>query len=521
MEHEVTIALAEELLARGRSEDVARMLDPVLEEASETGAVRIRLLRARLYLLAQNQPERAARLLEPLRDGASIERTDSLLGARIRCELGWLGVWRNPTPERVGEALAHLRAAAETFRGRSRPRPLTRALLGEVLACRRLGTAPVGAGALREAAVLVPQLGDHSIASWWTELRRTPPAEAAEGGQGEAERLLRELRAEVPAEPALAHASEAMRPVVRRIADCAAACHPVLLVGERGSGRRALGRALHAATGRTEREWSELEAAPELPGTGTARRTDGQEDGAGDARGGPVYVRGLGRCDAGHAAALVKRLVREARSASDEEGPPVVGSVRPEELDPELRATLERRFPHWIEVPPLRRRPADLPLLARHLLRNLQPPEAPPAVLTDEALRTLAAYRWPGNVRQLRNELERALAHQGGEPAPVIESDHLAPEIRRAGGEDGARKVPAEEVASRRPDRLRLRPDEDLEDALARSERRLVHQALAEHDGHVASAARRLGLTRQGLYKKMKRLNVERGRFTSPTATAN
>ena len=70
-----------------------------------------------------------------------------------------------------------------------------------------------------------------------------------------------------------------------------------------------------------------------------------------------------------------------------------------------------------VNVPPLRERPADVPLLARHFADRLAARHRLPVpVLTDEALSALAGHAWPGNVRELRNVLERAVVVRGGEP---------------------------------------------------------------------------------------------------------
>lgn len=523
MRHRATIALAEELIARDRAGDVIRMIDPLLEDeparsnghAHEPGLVRLRVLRARIAVLEEDRTEAARALLDPYGSDGSRDRLDPVLTARLRTWTGWLEArtaasrasdsngTTGPVRRRLSRTLAELRSARRTLTENGRPRAVLWTLLGEAYAYGVLGSTEAAKEPLEEAELLVPQVGDHAAETWWKELTDTEP-----GGSGDLARR----------RPELTHASEAMRPLVRRIDRLRRAEEPILLVGERGAGRGAVARTLHDRSDRPTVRWTEFEAAPALPGTGPGEPADAPssaetEDLSPSDRGrddrGTVFLKELaGRPE--RVETLLDRLVDDGDGDDTPEA--VIGSIRPARLTEEIRPILERYFPHWIEIPPLRERDADVPILARRFLRSLQPNEAPPAVLTDRAVRTLTSYAWPGNLRQLRNELDRALAYQSGEPAPVIDRRHLAPAVResneRAGSSDRSREHG-------------LRPGEDLDDALARAERACIEQALDEHDGHVASAAGRLGLTRQGLYKKMKRLDIERGRFTSSATTAN
>src|SRR5213594_2115428 len=84
-----------------------------------------------------------------------------------------------------------------------------------------------------------------------------------------------------------------------------------------------------------------------------------------------------------------------------------------------------------IEIPPLRDRREDIPLLAAHFLARLAPKGgAPPPRLTPEALSCLAGYEWPGNVRELENEIERSAVLASGE---VIGAGDLSPRLRGRG----------------------------------------------------------------------------------------
>jgi two-component system response regulator AtoC len=134
-----------------------------------------------------------------------------------------------------------------------------------------------------------------------------------------------------------------------------------------------------------------------------------------------------------------------------------------------------------IYLPPLRQRRGDLPLLVEHLLRVHGGSE--PRAINRTVLATLLDYDWPGNVRELENEIQRAVALSDGEIRPDAISAKLT-------GRAAARSASA---------------DRSLKAAVDSFEREAIRAALHEHGGKVAAAARALGLTRAGLYKKLHR----------------
>jgi transcriptional regulator with PAS, ATPase and Fis domain len=141
-----------------------------------------------------------------------------------------------------------------------------------------------------------------------------------------------------------------------------------------------------------------------------------------------------------------------------------------------------------LEIPPLRQRPEDvLPLLAHFLARAGC--DIDRLRISDRAAAALHAWRWPGNVRELENEAARfAALHQDESSIRVA---HLSWEIQENAG---PREDPRELSTLRR-----------LDDASALLERYLIRKAIAASEGRKAAAARKLGLSRQGLYKKIAR----------------
>ena len=135
-------------------------------------------------------------------------------------------------------------------------------------------------------------------------------------------------------------------------------------------------------------------------------------------------------------------------------------------------------------VPPLRDRGADILLLARHFLRAQVPPFGGLGpVLTPAAEQALSRHAWPGNVRQLESEMQRLAVRAAGRAATP---DDLSPELRAPVGA----------------------PAGGLRAALQRHEAELVRSALERHDGIHARAAAELGITRQALWTKVRRLGL-------------
>lgn len=147
-----------------------------------------------------------------------------------------------------------------------------------------------------------------------------------------------------------------------------------------------------------------------------------------------------------------------------------------------------------ILLPPLRDRREDIPLLVQHFVHQLTGQQVPPRkiAVTQEAMRRMMGYAWPGNIRQLENAVERALA-LGGDRTQIDVSD-LPPELQNA-------------PAGAQPARALL-PEGglDLPAYIADTERQLIRQALSETDGNKQQAARLLGLKRTTLVEKTRRL---------------
>src|SRR6185295_14332713 len=189
-----------------------------------------------------------------------------------------------------------------------------------------------------------------------------------------------------------------------------------------------------------------------------------------------------------------------------------VGETRPQGVDVRVlaatNADLEQRVQEGkfredlyyrlsvirIHVPPLRERREEIPHLSTFFLREACERLGKPDVhLSSSALDLFDRYWWPGNVRQLRNEVQRAVAMS--RPGGTIEPDQLSPDLTALPSSTGAGVV---SVVGNRPTGAR-----NLAAAVEEVEREVIGTALRRTSGNISETARVLGLTRRGLYLKM------------------
>ena len=148
-----------------------------------------------------------------------------------------------------------------------------------------------------------------------------------------------------------------------------------------------------------------------------------------------------------------------------------------------------------IHVPPLRERREEIPHLSTFFLREACERLGKPDIhLSSEALDVFSQYWWPGNVRQLKNEIQRAVALSA--PGGTVEPSHLSPELVAAPLPAGSPRRFSGEAAN-------------LAFAVEQVERDLIRAALDRAGGNISETARTLGLTRRGLYLKLRRLGME------------
>ena len=300
---------------------------------------------------------------------------------------------------------------------------------------------------------------------------------------------------------------------------------PILLLGETGTGKEVLARAIHDASERAEQPFVAVNcsAIPEslieselfgyAHGAFTGARRKGFKGRLIMSDGGTIFLDEIGDMPA----QLQTRLLRVLE---DGEVTPL-GSSRAVKLDlnvisathqnleamiktGQFRADLYYRLRGvCLNLVPLRQR-AD----ARELIRRLVAMESSSGQsISDEALDLLTAHSWPGNIRQLRNAVVTALALS--DAAELIVDDFQAECLT----EPPAEPAPIETYAAPAASRVADQPDST--DPLADAERRAIIAALARADGNVSKAARDLSISRNTLYRKLKRHAIDQAALPS------
>jgi DNA-binding NtrC family response regulator len=310
---------------------------------------------------------------------------------------------------------------------------------------------------------------------------------------------------------------EELRSLIARIAPTDAT---ILILGETGSGKEIVARSLHQASRRAERlflpvncaGFSETLLESELFGhergafTGADRARSGVFEAA---DGGTLFLDEAGEMSLPLQAKLLRVLVTGefVRVGSNKlkqvDVRLVVATHR--DLQQRVREGLFREDLYYrlavvpLEVPPLRLRKEDIPILAEELLAQVSRElKIPAPSLSPGALEKLSGYDFPGNVRELRNLLERSAILVRGRP---IEAADLP--LARSASRQSQSEPFSEWIAS-------LPPDLDLRAQILEVEKALVARALANSDDVAAQAARKLGLSRSDLAYKLRRLDVAR-----------
>jgi MoxR-like ATPase len=282
----------------------------------------------------------------------------------------------------------------------------------------------------------------------------------------------------------------------------------VLITGESGTGKEVLARYVHQSSPRARGPFIALNCAAlprdllesELFGIerGVATGVDARPGKFELADGGTLFLDEIGDMAPETQASLLRVLQeREVYRIGGREPHParirVVAATNRDLTarlaDGRFREDLYHRIATWVvELPPLRRRSADIPNLAGHFLaREAARHGRRAGGISRAAIDALRAFDWPGNIRQLENEMSRAVLFL--EDDEVLDTVRLSPEIVSARG--------------------RALPRGSLEEMLAAVERTEIVAALEAARGDLDAARERLGISRATLYRRMKALGVE------------
>lgn len=313
--------------------------------------------------------------------------------------------------------------------------------------------------------------------------------------------------------PPLSHGAASMQPVIRALEKVAPTDANLLLLGESGTGKEVAARAVHSASSRRDGPFIAVNCAAlsaELLESELFGHEKGAFTGAAERRRGKIELAASGTFfldEIGELApALQAKLLRVLQERTFER----VGGNTTIHADVRWIAATNRDLQAMVEsggfrsdlfhrlavfpvaLPPLRERREDLPQLAAHLLeRSCRALGRPPLKLDDEAIATLQARSWPGNIRELGNCLERAAILADDEYVRAEDVDDLF----------FARGTPKREPST--PD------DSGAARTLADLEREAIMQALDRNDGNRKRAAEDLGIGTRTLYDKLKRYAEE------------
>ncbi len=314
--------------------------------------------------------------------------------------------------------------------------------------------------------------------------------------------------------------SARMHDVFELISHVAQTISTVLIVGETGTGKELVARAVHDASPRRDAPFVAVNCAA-LPESLLESELFGHEKGAFTsavgqrkgrfelAHGGTIFLDEISEIPLAMQAKLL-RVLQERRFER-------VGGSQTMEIDVRvvaatnrdlLRLAKEGKFREdlyyrlnvvKIDLPPLHERTEDIPLLAGHFLEKFSRPGAAPKVISPEAMETLIQHRWPGNIRELENAIERACVTSRDD---VIRAENLPSEILKPGR---PRHQLAVDLA---------RPlTEQLNELTAAFEERYIRRALKRMRGHIGRTARLTGLSRRTITEKLTLYQIDKAEF--------
>ncbi len=321
--------------------------------------------------------------------------------------------------------------------------------------------------------------------------------------------------------PGFIHSSPAMTRLVEEVHKIRSSDVTVLVTGESGTGKELVARAIHALSSRrakvfvpfnctaVPKELSEGYLFGYRRGAFTGAVTDSQGV-IRTAAGGTLFLDEIGDLPLD----LQPKLLRFLQEGEIQP----LGEQRPSKVDVRIIAAtntdleemvVQGRFREdlyyrlnviRLRVPPLRERRSEIPTIVNYYINHYSAKFGRKDIqITPPAVDLLMVSDWPGNVRQLCNEVQRIVAR--AEDGAVIGPEQLSPELKRT----SSPTTPSSQLTTLASIPAATLQNVTLADALAEVERRMIAEALRRHGGNISRAARELGLTRRGLYLKLER----------------
>ncbi len=326
--------------------------------------------------------------------------------------------------------------------------------------------------------------------------------------------------------PGFIHSSPAMTSLVDEVHKIRSSDVTVLVTGESGTGKELVARAIHALSSRRSKIFVPFNctAVPKelsegyLFGYRRGAYTGAVSDSPGvirTAAGGTMFLDEIGDLPLD----LQPKLLRFLQEGEIQP----LGESRPLKVDVRIIAATntdlegmvaDGRFREdlyyrlnviRLRVPPLRERRSEIPTIVNYYIDHYSTKfDRHDMQITPQAVDLLMVNDWPGNVRQLCNEVQRIVAR--AEDGTIITPDHLSPELKRI-TTAATSLSPASSFGTAAAEAF----DQGLSlaDALSNLERRMMTEALRKHNGNISRAARELGLTRRGLYLKIERHSMD------------
>ena len=321
-------------------------------------------------------------------------------------------------------------------------------------------------------------------------------------------RLLREQLRSRPGFGGLIGVSPRMQHVYKLIEKVAQHSYPVLILGESGTGKELVSRSIHFSGPRSNKPFSPVDCSALVPTlieselfgyvkgafTGAQQSKQGLFEAAGD---GTLFLDEIGDLPVDLQAKLLRALQEhEVKPVGSNDRVGIrarVIAATNRDLEASIRAGSFRQDLYFrlnvvqIKLPALRDRRVDIPLLVNTFLEKFSDPARPIHTISEEAMRRIMAYDWPGNIRELENAIERAVALGSG---PILHVGDLPSNLQYTSTEklpEGDEMVPLEAL-----------------------ERRAIFRALRETAGDKLAAARLLGIGKTTLYRKLKQYESQR-----------
>jgi transcriptional regulator with PAS, ATPase and Fis domain len=297
---------------------------------------------------------------------------------------------------------------------------------------------------------------------------------------------------------------------MQRIERVAPSASTVLITGETGSGKEMVAKLLHARSPRNGHPFVIVECAAlqedllqsELFGhergafTGADRAKPGLFE---VAHGGTIFLDEIGEVSQATQVKLLRVLdtstFRHVGGTREIRVDVRVLAATNRDLDEMVRQGAFREDLYYrlstisIELPPLRERPSDIPLLATHFVSLLNERYGSATRIGHDAVEALQRHDWPGNVRELQHVIEASMLVC---EEPEIRAAHLPPALRPKAEPPQGAAPPGSQLPT-----------------LREMERAHIEQALRESEGHRGNAARILGISERNLYRKLKELEAE------------